>query len=198
MTEFANLDSTISYGLEIETTWLASDAIQIVAGYAYADSEITSCCYVDAADPAAINKDAQRAFTTDGGETWAQSLDGNEVNQLPRHKFSVNVNHTTEFDSGLFILSGSYTWRDDMNASIFSRDYYLLESFDQIDARAIWTTLDGRYRWIFSVKNVLDTVGYDQVAALGYSQVPSTGEGYSQLFGMTLPRTASLTLDISF
>jgi iron complex outermembrane receptor protein len=198
MTEFANLDSTVSYGLEVEATWLASDAIQIIAGYAYADSEITSCCYVDAADPAATNKDAQRAFTTDGGETWAQSLDGNEVNQLPRHKFSLNANHTTTFNSGSFILSGSYTWRDDMNASVLTRDYYLLESFDQFDARAIWTTSDGRYRWIFSVKNVFDTVGYDQVAALGYSQAPASGEEYSQLFGMTLPRNASLTLDMSF
>lgn len=197
MQEFVNVDSTISYGLELEATYQATDEIQIVAGYAYAESEIESCCYIDSADPMAINKDANRAFTVDQGATWSQSLDGNEVNQLPRHKISVNVNHSTTFKSGIFIVSGSYSWRDDMYASIFSREYYVLDSFDQFDARAIWTTLDGRYRWILSVKNVFDTVGYDQVTSSGYAKVPDSGEAYSQSFGMTLPRHASLSLNIS-
>ncbi|WP_320838609.1 TonB-dependent receptor [Zhongshania sp.] len=198
MTEFSNLDSTISYGLEMEATAQATDALQLIASYAYSDSEINSCCYIDAADPMANNKDAKRVSTTDGGETWSQSLDGNEVTQLPRHKLSLNVNHSTEFDSGIFTMSGSYTWRDDMYASVFTRDYYILESFDQFDARVIWTTLDGKYRWIFSIKNVFDTVGYDQVTALGYTQKPPSGEEYSQSFGITPPRNTSLTLDMRF
>lgn len=197
MQEFVNVDSTISYGFEAEATYQATDEIQVVAGYAYADSEIKSCCYVDAADPMAVNKDANRASTVDQGETWAQSLDGNEVNQLPRHKISVNVNHSTIFKSGILVLSGSYSWRDDMYASIFSRDYYNLKSFDQFDARGIWTTMDGRYRWILSVKNVFDTVGYDQVTSAGYAQVPASGEQYYQSFGMTLPRHVNLSLNMN-
>ncbi len=198
LTEFANLDSAYAYGLELEATWQVNDSLQIRSSYAYSDSEITSCCYVDTADPAALDKDAQPVPTPGDGTVVAQSLNGNELNQLPRHKFSLNVNHSTIFTKGILILSGNMTWQDDMYASIFSRDYYRLESYFQFDLRGIWTTHDQRYRLILTAKNLLDEDGHDQATALGYVTQPASGARYIRDFGIIYPRRIGVTLEMNF
>ncbi|MEN8722366.1 MAG: TonB-dependent receptor [Alphaproteobacteria bacterium] len=198
LTEFANIDSAYAYGLEVEATWQINNSLQIRTSYAYSDSEITSCCYVDTADPAALDKDAQPVPTQGDGTVIAQSLDGNELNQLPRHKFSLNVNHSTIFKSGVFIASGNLTWQDDMYASIFSRDYYRLDSYFQFDLRGIWTTHDQRYRVILTAKNLLDEDGHDQATALGYITRPASGAQYMRDFGIVYPRRIALTVEMNF
>lgn len=197
LTEFANLDKAYAYGLEIESTWQVADWLQMRASYAYSDSEITSCCYVDTADPAAVDKDAQPVPTAGDGTVIGQSLDGNELNQLPRHKASLNVNQTTPFEAGLLILSANLLWQDDMYAAIFTRDYYKLDGRFQFDLRAIWTALDGGYRVIVAGKNLLDGEGHDQATALGYVTTPASGEQYVQSYGFAPPRQVGLSIEVN-
>lgn len=197
LTEFANLDKAYAYGLELETTWQVSNSFQVRASYAYSDSEIDSCCYVDTADPAATDKDAQPVPTAGDGTVIAQSLVGNELNQLPRHKMSLNVNHSTIFDRGILILSANMLWQDEMYANIFTRDHYKMDSYFQFDMRGIWTSHDGGYRLILSAKNLLDEEGQDSATALGYVTAPASGERYVQDYSFIYPRRVGLTLEVN-
>lgn len=199
LTEFANLDKAVAYGLELEATWQATETLQIRAGYSYSDSEITSCCYVDTADPLAENEDAQPVPTEGGdGTVVAQRLDGEELNQLPRHKISLNVNHTTAFEPGLLIMSANMLWRDDMYATVFNRSYYKLESYFQFDLRAIFTTYDGRYRFIVAGKNLLNAESTSQASALPYITQPANGDRYLKTYGYNPPRQLGITFEANF
>lgn len=198
LTEFANLDSAYSYGFELETTWQVSELLRLMISYAYSDSEINSCCYVDDADPTAVQPGAQPVGQPADGKQ-PQSLDGNELPQLPRHKVGINLSHMLPFSTGTFISSLSYSWRDTSYSKVFQRDYYQAPAYDQVDLRFLWTTYDERYRFIFGIKNLFDTLGYDSVTTVvPYVEQPENGQSVGRALGLTPPRQLGATLEIRF
>lgn len=198
LTEFFNISESHSYGIELEAMWRPTDNLQIMANYAFAGSEIQeACCFVDGADPGAIQPGAQPVGPLIGTQQ-PQSLNGQELPQQTPHKIALNAVYTVNFDAGALDLSASYTWRDQTYHSVFNRSYTQTPAFDMVDLRAIWTAADESYRVIGYVKNVFDEVGYDHAEGQSYGPGFSLPGAVSQTYGIMPPRTFGLQVQLRF
>ncbi len=199
LTEFFNISESHSYGIEIEALWRPTKNLQIMANYAFAGSEIQeACCFVDGADPLALQPGAQPSGPNISGQQ-PQSLNGQELPQQTPNKIALNAIYTLNFDAGSLDLSASYTWRDETYHSVFNRSYTQTPAFDMVDLRAIWTGADDSYRIIGYVKNVFDEVGYDNAEGDQYDPTfAPPGLAVAQIYGIMPPRTFGLQLQMRF
>jgi len=155
---FYNVPEARSYGVELESTWQATKALQFILSYGYNATEILrSGCIVDAqGDPTAMLVGA----TPGACQSGAQDLHGARLPNAPENKLAINANYTFFFEPGSLSLSASYVWRDSQYGTIFNRPFNLAPSWDQVDLRAEWKSANGHYSIIAYGKNVLDTIGY--------------------------------------
>ncbi|HZZ32605.1 MAG TPA: TonB-dependent receptor [Phenylobacterium sp.] len=239
---FFNVPKAVSQGVEIETTWQPIDHLQILVNYSYDDAHITQAIgVVDPADPAALDPSARpiitqaqclaavgttNACTTDvfttglpnGGFQRGQNLSGQNLPNAPKNKVSVNVNYTWEMEKGSLTPSMSYVWRDKQYGSIFNRPWYLAPSYDQLDLRLTWKSMDNHYSIIGFARNVTDTIGYEGGGGIsGIGAVRNAGfvpqhvltggasttpvpvlEGISTGYALTPPRTYGIELQYRF
>ncbi|MFI4934024.1 MAG: TonB-dependent receptor [Caulobacterales bacterium] len=102
----------------------------------------------------------------DPNQGWniPQNLKGNRLPNAPKNKIAVNVLYTFKTDAGDITPSVSYVWRDKMYGGLFTRSYDASPSWSQWDARMSWKSTNGRFEAIAFIKNIANTVGYDQGA----------------------------------
>lgn len=198
LTEFFNIAESHSYGLEVEAMWRPIDNLQLMASYAFSGSEIKeACCFVDGADPLALQPEAQPSGPLVGVQQ-PQSLNGQELPQQIPHKVALSAIYTIGFDAGSLDLAVNYTWRDEVYHSVFNRAYTKTPAFDMVDLRAIWTSADDSYRVIGYVKNVFDEVGYDTAEGTQYDPTFSPFLAVSQTYGLMPPRTFGVQVQFRF
>ncbi len=186
---FVNVPESRSQGIELDGIWQATDNFRLIGSYSFNDTEITeSGLYID---------------VNDNINTGPISVKGNKLPQAPRNKFALNASYAFQMEAGTLTLGGTYVWRDEAYANIFSREYNKAPSWDQIDLRANWNAASGKYAIIGYVKNVADSEGYD--AAVGASNrnrnlaVPSDNFNNGALnLGITPPRTYGIELQYKF
>jgi len=206
VTEFINIPTSISEGVEFTAIWNPIDNLNLSLVYGYDNTRIqsgcslvagvaTGSCFVDIADPAAKAIGARPV-----GTTGAQAVSGDPLPQAPKNKVAFNANYTWKFSPGDFTLSGTYVWKDKSFASIFSRIYDEAPSWDQVDLRATWAGNHDKYELVAFVRNVFNTLGYDAAAA-GYPiAAPVGGGGFTQApaFDLTPPRTYGVEVHYKF
>ena len=141
--EIVNADEAEVKGFEVEATWLATDALTLMANYSYTDGEYTKfCCAVDTiGDP-------------DGGE---QDLSGNPLTQAPKNKVFTNASYAWNLDSmGELILSGSYSWVDSRQYDVFDTAATQADSYYRVDASLTWFSSSQDIRVILAGKNLTE------------------------------------------
>jgi iron complex outermembrane receptor protein len=210
LTEFINIPTAVSDGVEITTDWRPIRHLDLNLTYGLDHTEITSgctavggvatgSCYEDYLDPGALAAGARPV----GGQTTAgttlQSVRGDELPQAPENKVAFNANYTWALEQGNFTLSGTYIWKDVSYASIFTRDYYEAPSWSQVDLRAVWSADHGKYEVVAFVKNLFNTLGYDAAAA-GYNAGGGTFQTMTQVsaYDLTPPRLYGMELHYKF
>jgi iron complex outermembrane receptor protein len=191
--DFVNVPKSISQGVELETTWFATDNFRLLFNYAYLDAKVEEgCCWVDGVDPLAVAPGAQPAgaVSASGQE---QTVAGQQLPNSPKHRVTVNGLYTIHLpgDSSLD-LSASYIWRDKAYAQFFNRDHHTIPAWDQVDLRATWTDSSDRYKVILFGRNVLDEEGYD------LSTATARGASIYQTISLTPPRTWGVELQAKF
>ena len=189
-TEFKNIPSAVSDGVELQMLWSPIRHLDLNFTYSFDDTFITSgctlvngtptgACFEDVLDPLALATGAKPVGTGVAntikfpfvigalGLTNAvpfnvlQSIKGNPLPQAPKNKISFNALYTWEFEPGNFTISGTYVWKDKSFAGIFERSYYEAPAWDQVDVRGTWSGDHDHYEIIFFVKNLFNTIGYD-------------------------------------
>ena len=203
MTEFFNLKDVVSYGFELEGHWQATRHLQFLLSYGYLDATIRQgCCFVDGADPYALQPSARPVGTPTSSGQLAQTLVGQTVPDSPRNKIGINGNYTFVLASGSLNLSTSVFWKDATYESVFNRPYTLAPSYSQVDLRLTWTDASKRFTLIAYAKNVFDTLGYDGAsgaevtpAALGGTVPAGT---VARTITLTPPRTFGAQLQYRF
>jgi len=176
--EIVNADEAEVKGFEIETTWLATDALTLMANYSYTDGEYTDfCCALDTiADP---------------GSNEPIDLSGNPLTQAPENKFFVNASYTWQtYSYGEFVLSGSYSWVDERQYDVFNTDATLADSYYRADAMVSWFSPSSDIRVILSGKNLTEEETWSSLARLN-----SLGALNGQ---PNEPRTYSLEVQYNF
>lgn len=105
----------------------------------------------------------------DANQGWniPQSLAGQRLPNAPRNKLAVNVLYAFHFEAGDLTPSVSYVWRDVTYGGLFTRAYNAAPAWDQWDARLSWRSANGRFEAIAFVRNVFNTLGYEQGASGG-------------------------------
>lgn len=139
--EIVNADESEVKGFEVEATWLATDALTLMANYSYIDGEYTSfCCAVDTiGDPDAGEKD----------------LSNNPLTQAPRNKVFTNASYSWPTGSmGEFVLSASYSWVDSRQYDVFNTAATQADSYYRVDASLNWFSPSEDIRVILSGKNL--------------------------------------------
>lgn len=194
ITRFFNLDESTSTGFELETVWRPTNSLRVMLNYGYGTSEIkNACCFVDGADLLAQQPGAKPVGPLVGGQQ-PQSLNGQELPEIPRHKVGVNIAYDIDFAIGVLTLSGNYAWRDETYHGIFNRAYTLAPAYDQVDLRAVWKGADDRYRIIAYANNVFDELGYDN--AQGTRVIAPAG--VATTYSLTAPRTLGVQVQYRF
>jgi iron complex outermembrane receptor protein len=198
ITQYTNLDAEIR-GVEVETTWQAADPLTLMLTYSYIDSEFTSGCGLsDSLDPLAAHPQAKPCGAVRTGASGAvisrgQSIIGDTLPAQPEHKVAFNASYRIDFAAGALNLSGTYAWRDEVQSGLFSRDYRMAQSFDQVDLRATWTDSQNRYEISAYGRNVFDELGLD--ATTGDRQDDGT---ILQTWSLTPPRTYGVEFQYRF
>ncbi|MDR3507689.1 MAG: TonB-dependent receptor [Caulobacteraceae bacterium] len=198
--DFLNLDAR-AYGLELETVWHPTHALQVILSYSYMNSEITqgcnvstkTSCFVDPADPGATDKYAKAVkalapysgalekLGTDKGFSSAmqqyQTLKGDQLPQSPKNKIALNVNYTWDFSPGSLTASASTVWQDEETSSVLNGSEYRIPSYDVTDFRLLWNDANKKYTVIAYVKNAFDTVAYGSSGSNGPTAVYAATTG---------------------
>jgi len=208
-TQFYNVPESRSDGIEIETVWQATHALQFIFNYGYNDTSIRdSGCIVDAtADPNATLIGAQPDFSCAATATpgQPQNLKGNHLPNAPKNKLALNTNYTFDLSAGALTFSASYLWRDKQYGSIFNRPFTEAPSWGQTDLRVQFKTLQDHLTLIAYGKNVFDQLGYSggalatvQNDATGGSAGTGAPVGFIKNFQLTPPRVYGLELQYKF
>jgi iron complex outermembrane receptor protein len=196
-TPFVNLAKVESTGFEIETIWAPIDDLQVLFNYAYLNAEVKeACCFVDGVDTGAVQPEAQPSGPR-SGTNQGQTLVGQTVPQSPKHKAALNVNYTFHFAAGSLNVGATDIWKDETYFSVFNRWYNLAPSYNQVDARATWTSEDNRYSLIAYGRNILDEDGYDGAGAGYQNQIPLGGPNLRTI-PRAIARNYSLTPPATF
>lgn len=193
-TQFLNLDASI-WGLELESLWAPIDNLQLMLSYAYLNTELDSgCCFVDTADPLAQAPGAQPVGAAVGGRVY-QSVVGNDLPLSPRNKLTLGATYNVHFSPGTLTFSGTASYVDPQQSTLFANPIYRTESFTTGDLRALWRDVEDRYTVIAFVKNITDEEGFGSSTA---SPAGVTAVGARRSVSLIFPRTYGLELQYRF
>jgi iron complex outermembrane receptor protein len=138
-TEYTNAASADVKGLEAQFTWLVSDSFRFSGSYAY-------------------NNAKYKDFMTIDRSTLVQepvNYKGNMLNRAPKNKFGLNASYYIPLgDKGDLLISGIYTWVDEMYTNPGNTENGKLDSWDRFDARMTWTAPSGKLALTAYVKNI--------------------------------------------
>ncbi|MFN3521646.1 MAG: TonB-dependent receptor [Phenylobacterium sp.] len=191
---FLNLDAKV-WGLELESLYSPVRNLQLMLNYAYLNTEITKgCCFVDTADPAALAAGARPVGAAVGGRV-SQDLVGNQMPMAPENKVTVGATYTWEFGPGSLIASGTYTYTDDQQSTIFANPLYTAPANEIADFRVLWKDIDDRYTLIGFVKNAFDEVAYQRSVA---NPTSPTAAGPRREVILNMPRTFGVEVQYRF
>jgi len=190
--QFDNIPQARTDGVEIETVWSPTHALQFIFNYGYDDTSIIkSGCLVDTNDPTATLAGAQPGNGCTGG---AQNLKGDQLPNAPRNKVALNGVYTWDLPTGTLSFSTSLIWRDSQFGSIFNRPQYEAPSWDQVDLRAEYKPNGGHWTVIAYGKNIFNSTGYINGAG-----AVSQGNGtFLKQYGLTPPATGGVEVQYKF
>ena len=90
----------------------------------------------------------------------AQTLVGNSLPNSPETKATVGANYTFDLGAGSLTFSGTYSYTDDLQSSVFSNPIYTADANEIADFRILWNDAENRYTIVAFVKNAFDEEAY--------------------------------------
>ncbi len=202
-TLFYNVPRSILQGVELESTWAATNHLTFLLTYSYLDAHVTKgCCVSDPVDPTATQPGAQPAGTSSQGgvdsitglPTRGQSLVGQQLPLSPKNKIALNGTYTFNLGKyGDLIASASYLWRDEQYSSFFNRSYNLIPSRDQVDLRVTFRDAKNRFELVGYARNIGDKTDFEGLSG----SRSTTGQIYTS-YTLTEPRTFGAELRARF
>ena len=182
VSQFINIEKSRSSGVELSAIWQPIRPLRLTLDYGY--------------NPTKIVKSTPLVDVNDNITTTAVSIVGNRLPQAPEQKVAINASYTFDWEPGSLTLGATYLYRSKSYGNVFTRDYNMAPSWDQVDLRAFWQPADAKYTVIAYVKNLFDTEGYAAAVAGSQRNLPSpTG---AQTLELTPPRIFGMELQYRF
>jgi len=139
-----NAEKSEIYGLEIESTYLVSENLRVMASYSYNHSEFVKTDNY-------VNTYFGRA---DDGPV---SIEGNSLLQTPENKLSLRADYTLYSSIGDLRFAGQFAFVDEQEFRIFNESQVRTDSYENIDLFLTWTQPENQSFWVqFYLKNAGD------------------------------------------
>lgn len=149
-------------GLELESTWLVTDAFSLSGFVAWTESEFGNTSLVT---------------------TSSTNQKGKDLTRTPELKYAINADYETTLSGGsLLSLSANYNFVDDQRATL--PDYAVQPDFDLLDARINLTSNDERLKLTLWSKNLLDEEYITHIYTIAGGRVISV-YGDPRMYGVT-------------
>ena len=184
---YSYLDSTISKGQAADPAdpnALEPGARPILSPAACAASVGTTKFGACSADVYSNNGTPFGVANPYAGFNVPQNLAGNPLPNAPKNKIAINVLYDYKTDRGVKVEpSISYVWRDKEWGLFFKDPAWAAPAWDEWDARMTIASPNDRFEAIFFIKNIANTIGYDQGAvaarAAGTVDIPNGAGGFT-------------------
>jgi iron complex outermembrane receptor protein len=162
-----NADSAINSGLEVEVTWLASDALTIGGNASYTKAEYDSDLFVleddNPAYPTSIFSDFSFDTANPGADNFLiRNYNGNALKRIPEWKATIWASYEWQFSESSLTAGAVYAYTGSYYSSGVERTLDEVPERTRIDLSLIWR--DSSENW--TVKGFVDNVT-DQVYARG-------------------------------
>ncbi len=169
-------------GLEVEVTWLPTEALTLGGSLSYTPSEYTKDLFQSDPSRADVSTSLYPDF-----ESLTENIKGNQLLQVPEGKATAWAGYLFNFGGGSTLQMGAnYSWTDEVYFSPFEREDTKADSFDRLDLRTTRTNQGGDWMLSGFVNNVFDEVGVMQIIRSGeasfYRQTAATT--YPRLYGV--------------
>jgi iron complex outermembrane receptor protein len=144
-----------SRGFELNTSWRATDDLNLGGGYTYDDGYIVqyNCAQAEAVETATPS--ASNAANV----AKCLAHDGQPLPFAPRNKFDVTANYTVPLPPSVpfnMKLNTTYTYSSTINFDLDQGELARQPGYGLWDISAVFSTKDNRYKLAIIGKNVLD------------------------------------------
>lgn len=160
-----NTDDVENMGVEVEFTWLPTDALTLGGNVSYTKTEYKSDLFVLEDDnpnfPVQIfNQTAADPVTGAPGRDafLAQNLKGNELKRIPEWKYTLWGSYQWNFEAGTLTAGGTFSYTGEYASEGIIRAIDENPARERLDVSLTWR--DNRDQWVVRgfVDNVLDKV----------------------------------------
>ena len=187
-----NLPDTTMQGVEIEATFNVSENVRLSGFYAYQTSSLGPVMIPDRLDPDQEFDRVEYVSPTTGQPAVAflerpVDLEGNELPNMPNHKWSVTADYAHPLGSGgQLLFSTSYSFTGERFNRIHNIPNDVLDSYTRWDGSVTWIPASGNRSLTFFVENINDRIGIMELESNGWS------DGYYQDATLTDPQFMGL------
>jgi iron complex outermembrane receptor protein len=188
-----NSDDVENMGVEVEFTWLPTDALTLGGNVSYTKTEYKSDLFVleddNPAFPVQIFND-----TAAGGrdEFLAQNLKGNDLKRIPEWKYTLWASYQWLFEAGSLTAGATYSYTGEYASEGIIRDIDENPARDRLDVSVTWR--DNRDQWV--VRGFVDNV-MDKVYSRGITTQTASND-YRQLAQPLYPQFYGLEVTYRF
>lgn len=204
LSEVVNVPEAEVYGFELEMYSLPLPHLRVFGNYSYSHAEIDSrfVALDDSFPDVNGNGIGDEPGVFPFGDQ--QDLDGNRLQQSPRHKYTVGAAYDVVTDFGTFTLGGRYSFVDDQEFSIFNIREARADDYHRTDLTLTYERPDGRWWVQLFVKNLEDDDTFNTRGAGGFScqmSIPecnAAGFAISQSGVPNPPRTWGVEVQLKY
>ena len=160
-----NIKGTSMSGVDLEYVWYLTDALRLSGYYAFQTSSVGDFETVIFGDPDTATEPLTVGQAPDGSDIIVnfplpRNVEGNELPQMPNHKYSTTLSYTVSLGWGGEIhLLGTYSFVDERWPDIANIPHNKIPSYQRVDLRGTWTSYTGRWQVTGYVQNALDEIG---------------------------------------
>ncbi|MCL2913292.1 TonB-dependent receptor [Shewanella corallii] len=149
-------------GVELEFAWIPIEDLKIFGFYGYMDSKFVDTVVPNSAYP---------------------NQSGQEMLRTPKNKYSINLEHYLDLDSGAYFTTNiSYRFTDDQRGEL--EPYAIQPAFDLIDASVTWHSANDDWKVSVWGKNLADEAYITHLYTVASSVVAVYGE--PRMYGVSV------------
>lgn len=182
-------------GLEIEFTWLATEALEFGGSYAYLNTEfkdftpnVANLAPGGGTQPCPSDSTAVSANPADG---CIPNFSGNDLRQAPENMFNLHGRYTFDLgDNGSLVTKLEYRFQDDSFYDPDNNDIAVIPRYELWDALVAWNSPNNDWNISAWVKNLTDKEYRTHVYTQRNSQIAFATFG--------APRTSGITVEYNF
>jgi iron complex outermembrane receptor protein len=188
-----NAPEARNFGIEVEATWLSSDALTLGGNYSYSSAEYSADYWlVDFTNPDLPPSILGPIEDPENREIYLVNVNGNDLRMIPRHKGAIWGSYQWVTGIGRVSANAMVAYIGEYYSSALNSPYAKTPDHTQVDVSVLWSNRSDMVHVRAFVDNVFDEGYLRDVAGSG------EGENWAQYANYLYPRFYGVELRWSF